>query len=456
MDGPAIAIVRSPREWALSLHRYVADYGGAVVRARPLEERQALEEEYSILLVDDASSFLTHRLIQELHRQGRRIIGVYDNDDIIGGIAAGRERMEQMGLDATIEASASPEDFLRLIQSITPVEQPNTDVDELIAEFRATQAFGDEFDDLEPVSGKYGSGEISDTGESPVVDSDTDEELVPVAPVKNVSKPKARGGKLTVVLSASGGAGSTEIAIELARIVRARGEVGVLVDADDISPAIAQRLGLPLHPNIRSAIDAVEHHVGRLAECVIPAEKNQTTVLTGLPHPKDWMTLRPEEVLAVCEELARVCHQVIINVGSQLDDLAGIGGIDRFGVARILIEEADQIVLVGWASPVGIARILDRAAEIQSLSETVPVHIVLNHAPVNNYMRGELLEEMQRTFVPKSLHFVPFDKKVEDASWSGRFVAGGLFANAVAEIAMSALGSGTMASTRRKNMKRAG
>ena len=76
-DVPGIAIVRSSRGWARTLHRYVVDHGGAIVRTRPLEERQAIEEEYDILIVDDISSFLTNHIVDELHRRGRRVLGVY-------------------------------------------------------------------------------------------------------------------------------------------------------------------------------------------------------------------------------------------------------------------------------------------------------------------------------------------------------------------------------------------
>ena len=71
LNVPEIAIVRSSCSWARTLHRYVVDHGGAVVKTRPLEERQALEDEYDILVVDDISSFLTNHIIEELHRRGR-------------------------------------------------------------------------------------------------------------------------------------------------------------------------------------------------------------------------------------------------------------------------------------------------------------------------------------------------------------------------------------------------
>ena len=48
------------------------------------------------------------------------------------------------------------------------------------------------------------------------------------------------------------------------RCTSPRPSAAVLVDADDVSPTVAPRLGLPIEPNLRTAIDAVEHGRGDL------------------------------------------------------------------------------------------------------------------------------------------------------------------------------------------------
>jgi len=51
--------------------------------------------------------------------------------------------------------------------------------------------------------------------------------------------------------------GRTELAIELALALGRRTSI-VLLDADDVAPAVGPRLQLPIEPNLRTAIDAVE------------------------------------------------------------------------------------------------------------------------------------------------------------------------------------------------------
>ncbi|MEX0657860.1 MAG: hypothetical protein WD080_01885, partial [Egibacteraceae bacterium] len=77
---PEIALAASPRDWAQRLHRHLADHGGARVRATVLHPHDALAETYAVLVVDDTTSFLSHRLLDELRRTGRRVLGVYDPD----------------------------------------------------------------------------------------------------------------------------------------------------------------------------------------------------------------------------------------------------------------------------------------------------------------------------------------------------------------------------------------
>ena len=406
MDGPSIAIVRSSRPWARSLHRYVADYGGAVVRARPLEERQAIEEEYDILLVDDISSFLTHRLMQELHRHQRRVLGVFDSTEYNhAGEHAGRDRLRALGCDEVIEAGAPPEEFVRMIQALAPKWDDN-EFDQLVQELDGTS----------PPAEAGGVAAVLDES-------------------------RTESGRVVVVVGAAGGAGATELSLELGRIVRRRGEVAVVVDADDVAPSIAQRLGLPLHPNLRAAVDALEHGTGLLADSLMSAPGGEAIVLCGLPHPKDWVALRPDEVLAVIQELSRACHFVIVNVAHQIEDLGSLGGIDRFGVARSVIGAADAIVLVGSSTPVGVSRILDRIAEIAAVAPAAPIHLVINRAPGNQFKRGELLEEIQRTYVPATIHFLPHDRRIEEAAWQGELVEAGPFTQAATEVANDVLQS---------------
>jgi MinD-like ATPase involved in chromosome partitioning or flagellar assembly len=232
-----------------------------------------------------------------------------------------------------------------------------------------------------------------------------------------------------------GGCGATEIAIELARSVRARGATVVLVDADDRAPSIAQRLGLPLTPNIRTAAEVLFHGEGRLPDVVVPVPRGGFDVVAGLGHPGDWAQLWPAEAVEVVKELAEVTDQVIVNVGSQLEDLAAVGGPERFRLSRSMLRAAGAVVAVAAPSPVGITRLLDWLADVRTVAPRRAAHIVVNKAPDGGFARTEIAGEITRTYLPASLHFVPHDPRVEAAAWRGELVKPGPFTRAVGPLA---------------------
>src|SRR5262249_57769693 len=65
-----------------------------------------------------------------------------------------------------------------------------------------------------------------------------------------------------VAVGGTPGAGATELAIGLTAALRVRREHAVLVDAAEVVPSIAQALGLPIEPSLRSAIESVEYGMG--------------------------------------------------------------------------------------------------------------------------------------------------------------------------------------------------
>lgn len=389
MGEPQLAVVFSAREWADRVVRHVTNHGGGRVRLRVVEGRVALEEEFDVLIAEDVTSFLTHRLVQELHRRSRNVLGVYDPAE-----PTGRERLLEMGVDEVIEATASADQFVRAIGSIVPMAGPG------------------------------GIG---------VADAWAPMRAPGIAPGLRRS-----GGRLWAVGGPPGGCGASEVAVELARTLRQRGEDVALVDADDVAPSLAQRLGFPPIPNIRSAIDALVHGAGLISDTLMPAAGGCFDLLAGLANPADWSQVRPQDVVDVVGEIRRSRAAVVVNVGSQLEDLVQHGGPDRFGATRGLLVSADAIIGVGLPSPLGVARLLAWVAEVAALAPAVPLHLVVNRAPGSWFIRGEVESELRRNLEPGSLTFVPDDDAVAKAAWRGELVPGGPFTRAVADLATAA------------------
>jgi MinD-like ATPase involved in chromosome partitioning or flagellar assembly len=397
MGVTEIAIGVSHRPWAQDLFRYLADHGGAVVRRRVLSDEDALEEDYAVLVVDDTASVLTPRVVGELHRRGRRVLAVHASGD-----HRAAETLRGLGVDALTGEDAPPERFVDLIASLVPdgagAGAPDG-VDDAFAQI--TRELGDD---------------------------------LPPAPDPAERRDPGRGW-VTVVLAVTGGCGATEVALALTAALELRGERAVLVDADEVAPSLAQRTGLPLVPNVRNAVDAVEQRVGSLEEALSALPGDGPEVLCGLAGPGDWANVRPGQVADVVAGLANVCPQVVVNAGPRAEDVTAVNGLARYGITRLLLATAEQVVLVGAPTPVGVARLLDWVVRFKAVNQDKPIHVVLNRAPGGAYRRSELAREVFRSFAPASLHVLPADRRVEEAAWNGRLVKSGPFARAVAELA---------------------
>lgn len=383
MAGPDIAIVVSPRSWAERLHRFTADHGGARVRARVLEAREAIDNDYAVLVVEDLTSFLTPRAIEELHARGRRILGVFEPAE-----PWGRQRLEELGVDETAPTDTAPEELLRIIESLAAGIELDREIIALVDE---------------PEAGPS-------PGSAPVPD---------------------RRGAMTVLAGPAGGPGATEVAVGLAAELARQGEHVVLVDADEVAPSLAQRLGLALHPNLRTAIDAVEHRAGDLARSLQRIARAPVDVLTGLADPSDRNDIRASELIAVLDELSARYTSVIVNVGPLLE----VGRHDsRRGLTAASMGRADRVVGIGAPTPVGVARLLAWTADVRSVAPLAPLHLAVNRTPPGRFKRGELAQEIRRTVHVRSLVFLPEDTRVERAAWDGRVVASGPFTRAVAHL----------------------
>ena len=380
MSDIELGIVVSARDWDEQLHRFTVDHGGARVRIRVLSPEDAIGETFDVLVVDDVTSFLTRHLVDVLHGQKKMVLGVFDPNHA----ADGERRLKELGIDHTIPATAPPDDFLRVLDRMA--------------------------DQLGPRS--------ATAAPDPAVPAEITDER----------------GLVTVVGGAEGGVGSTEVALALARRLRSGSRDAVLVDADDVNPSIAQRLGLSLHPNLRTAVDALQHRTDGLLGTLTFPRHADVEVLAGLSNRQDWIELRPNEVIAVVDALAEVRAHVVLDVSARLEDLSYFGGPPRYALARGLVARADRVVAVGLPTPIGLARLLDWIAAVRDIAPDLPVHVAINRAPKASYTQGELQAELVRSYVPASLTFIPDDRKVEAAAWEGESVPSGSFQKGIQQL----------------------
>ena len=375
---PEIALVFSPEPWFGELHRHLSDHGGARVRQVVMDPALAFQERFAVLVVSSRWPALTQLFVERIHSLGRCILGVYDALE-----PAGREHLDALGVDGTVPNDAPVAVLL----------------DELQAVAHRADAGGGEGDAQAAVT----------DGEGGDVDAESARSLV--------------------VVGGTPGAGRSEVALSLAHGLSACGAPVLLVDADDIAPSLGQRLGAPIEPNLRSAIDAVQHGIGSPAACVRRIAP-RLDLLCGVPNAALWAQVRATEVLDVLRTVDADYGSVVADVGSSLEELDG-GARSRFGIARTVVGAADALVGVGTATPVGVSRLLGWVAAARALNDQAPIHLAVNRALRSAFRESEVEQEIRRTFEPATLTFLPLDLKVERAVWSGRLVEHGPFVRTV-------------------------
>ena len=347
---PALAIGVSAREWPDRLRQSLADHGGARVRLTALNPHDLEDEQHDVLLIDDISSFLTRGLVSREQARQRRVIGVYDPSE-----PAGREHLVDLGVDEVLSCEEPAEAFLASARRLAA-----------------------------PALGR------SRVPESSHVDEPDD------------------FGALVEVRGISGGVGTSEVALALARALgrAAIVELGPL-------PSLAQRIGLDLHPNLATAIEIVDHEGGDLGASLQPVH-GEITVLVGTSEPAATGRGAARRVI---EGVRRRTPWTLLDTGA------------ASGAAT----PADQTVVVSVATPVGIGRSVD-ALRTLDLLET---HLVLNRAPRGGFERAEVMQAVLAEIRPRSVTIAPEDPAVTTAAWNGRPVQSGSFLRAIEAVALA-------------------
>jgi MinD-like ATPase involved in chromosome partitioning or flagellar assembly len=405
MAEPEVALVFSPEAWVETLHRHLTDHGGARVRQVVMDPSLAFDEEYGTIVVSHRWPALTRTFVDAIHQRRRRILGVFDPDE-----PGGEEYLVTLGVDKVLASDASVGLFVDALTGMAPARG------EAAPSVGALEAAMD---------GSPASGPPREDGSSHL---------------------------RLIAVGGTPGAGTTEVAIGLAIALDQVGGATVLIDTDDVVPSVAQRLGMPIEPNLRSAIEAVEYGMGDLETAVIQRTR-ALEVVCGLPNVEAWSQVRPSEVIDVIAALARTRHHVVGNVGSRLEDV-GRGGRSRYGISRAVVTNASMLIGVGPATPVGVTRLLGWVTDIRALNPSAPVHLVANRAPRDAFRRAEIEQEISRTFRPVSLSFLPTDPRVERAAWAGDVVEYGPYTKAVADLAVKVMPSIATAAGARRGTRR--
>ena len=235
-------------------------------------------------------------------------------------------------------------------------------------------------------------------------------------------------GRLTAVWGPTGAPGRTTLAIGLAAELAVRGESAMVVDADPYGGAVAQHLavldevsGLLAAARLANAGQLDNVRLAGLAREIGPRMR----ILTGLPRPDRWIEVRPAALNELLTTARTLDEHVVVDTGFGLPNVPAdpfATGPTRDDITSAVLEEADQLVVVGSADPVGLTRLVRSLRDLGELRPQPPDVVVVNR------MRGTLgwstreIEDLVMQVAPRSLLvFLPEDRiAVDRALVSGR------------------------------------
>jgi MinD-like ATPase involved in chromosome partitioning or flagellar assembly len=241
--------------------------------------------------------------------------------------------------------------------------------------------------------------------------------VAPVAVPTTGTAPPA--GRVIAVWGPAGAPGRTTLATTLAAELARRSLTTVLVDADPYGGAVAQQLGvLDEVSGLLSAARLVAG--GSIDERFATVQRrlsDHLLVITGLPRPDRWVEVRPGALTAVVAR-ARCEAQVVIDTGFSIeqDPSADVGGRpERNGLTVEALEVADEIVLVGSADPVGLARLARAVAEAHEVLPEPVLRLVVNRMrPTLGWRESDVVAMLAGFGTTTGVHFLPDDQPAVD------------------------------------------
>lgn len=345
-----------------------------------------------------------------------------DVDDLLASVTSGQADVAVLSLDAPGLDPASIAHLRR--HAVRPVAVTTARADDLDVREHA-QRLG--------ISAVVGSGGLASLPDVVTTVEDVADTHVREAPVDAVppAPDEAGGGRVVVVWGPAGAPGRTTIATNLACEVAWRESGVVLVDLDPYGGAVAQQLGVldEVSGLLSAARLAGSGQLDERFASVCRAVGEHLAVVTGLPRPDRWREVRAAHVDQLLEQ-ARGLGDVVVDSGFSLEDDGGSefgGRPGRNALTLAALEQADEVVVVGAADPVGLTRLARALVDLRERTGGVPVRVVVNR------MRGSIgwsekdiagmVEGFSRV---AGLHFLPEDRAATDrALVTGRALAEG-------------------------------
>jgi MinD-like ATPase involved in chromosome partitioning or flagellar assembly len=156
-------------------------------------------------------------------------------------------------------------------------------------------------------------------------------------------------------------------------------------------------------------------HLSGIARQVAPGLR----VLTGLPRADRWPEVREGAFTDVLDAAAALCPVLVLDTGFCLEgepaDPFGAPAPARNTMTLSALAQADEVLVVGAADPVGLARLARGLVELREVVPSVPVRVAVNRMRASLGWGEKEIRAMVEGFLrPESVHFLPEDRAAAD------------------------------------------
>jgi Flp pilus assembly CpaE family ATPase len=275
----------------------------------------------------------------------------------------------------------------------------------------------------------------------------------------------ARRGSVVAVWGPTGAPGRTLVAATLADEIARLGTNTLLVDADVYGGSVAVLLGL-LDESPGLAAACRQAGATRLEAAALATLCWQLAptlrVLTGIPIAQRWPEVRAtaiEPVLGAARNLAAFTV-VDCGFGLETDEELSFDSLAprRNGATLAVLDQADVILAVGAADPIGLHRLVRGLAELRDAEVSAPIWVVLNkvrRGVVAGDPASELTAALERFAGRTPAALLPLDQEAVDAALAAGRLLGesrpsSPLRQAVAELAAALVGVPAQPSRRRR------
>lgn len=256
-----------------------------------------------------------------------------------------------------------------------------------------------------------------------------------ISPVQQPLPTAAEQGRVVAVWGPVGAPGRTTVAVGLAAELAGSGRQTLLVDADTYGASVAQVLGLldesagiagACRAADRGALDAAE--LTRHTPYVAP----RLRVLSGLVRPDRWPELRAGAVAEVLTTARALADWVVVDTGfclEQDEELSYDTAAPRRNQTTLTaLAQADAVVAVGGADPVGLQRLVRALRTLRELAfvggDVLVVANRVRSGAVGGRPERRVREALQRFAGVDEPVLVPYDPDSLDAAvLAGRTLA---------------------------------